>query len=208
MAEGASRIATREDIEPWIARLIDMPCWFSCGTVLDDFGFSIKLGKKIRRPDWSVILPRTRELQGPDDPVFFRGEAQLYVRSAFWRLESDEGVLASSANMGSRAYDELPKLVGSTVIDAQMPNPDPDLILRFSNGLSLRILVCRLDPCDSEWEDAMHWSLLLGNEHVHIYINQPWEIEPWKETRPYCNRHMPMDDDAEGDSAAHESTDS
>jgi hypothetical protein len=137
-----------DEFETLMRNLTGLLCWnIHAGAVGSLIG--LHLGEKVplKQP-----LPFPNTSLTPDEHKY-RGEYILYVEDCPWRLESTDSVIALWTD--SNAPDGpiiagMQRLIGHKIEQLEVLRPGLDLVIRFTNGLTLRIFPDQADPDEGD----------------------------------------------------------
>jgi hypothetical protein len=150
-----------------IHALLGKPCWYvSCGAVGSTF--ELAFGKKV---------PRQQLIRNDEHAEEFRrfeGEANLLVWCT-WRLDESTRPVTSSDDADEGIFRTLPRLTGAVVADVLVEMPGWDLVIRFSNDLTLRVF-CDHVPGDPSFDG--NWELWQPDRVIAVGVGSVCEVEP------------------------------
>jgi hypothetical protein len=137
-----------EELEQALRRLVGLPCWNLQAGAIGSL-MSLHIGEKI---PLNKPLPYPNTQLSPDEHKY-RGEYVLYVEDCPWRLDGTDAVIASWTDSGapdSPLITGTRQLIGQRIEGLDLIRPGLDLILYFSNGLTLRVFPDQSDPDEGD----------------------------------------------------------
>ena len=94
------------------------------------------------------------------------GEWHLWVYICSWRIEKDNHIIVGDQDSKERMNETIKLIDGTTLESFEVLSTVLDAILRFSDGLTLRLFSILSN--DEENDDSPHWMLYMPNNRILI----------------------------------------
>ena len=177
-------------------------CWYAFLGI--GCTFAMELGRKVPRDAKDIAhLERVKQRYAkkgildswhPDEYLKYQGEGHLLVWCS-WRIDSEEGPLASSDNEHDQCESAVKRLIGKTVQEVRI-GERWDMRLVLSSGLTVTVFPNYVGPnadFDGNWELwGLEKSYLIGTDFTcEVVGRESSSVSAPRQGRKWATREKP-----------------